>query len=52
MKRIDIIGAESIYCIDKVQLNKAIKLSQGDSPSAEKFNRPKKYWKPIYHAMN
>ncbi len=42
MKRIDIIGAESIYCIDKVQLNKAIKLSQGDSPSAEKIQSAKK----------
>lgn len=42
MKQIDIIGAESVYCIDEVQLKKAIKLSQGDSPSATKIQSAKK----------
>lgn len=37
MKQIDIIGAESVYCIDEIQLRKAIKLAQGDSPSATKI---------------
>lgn len=42
MKQIDIIGAESIYCIDEIQLRKAIRLSQGDAPSATKIQSAKK----------
>ncbi len=41
MKEIDIIGAESVYCIDEIQLRKAVKLSQGDSPSATKIQSAK-----------
>lgn len=42
MKQIDIIGAESVYCIDEIQLKKAMKLSQGNSLSATKIQSAKK----------
>ncbi len=42
MKQIDIIGSESIYCIDEIQLQKAIKMAEGNSPSATKIQSAKK----------
>ncbi len=42
MKQIDIIGGESVYCIDEMQLRKAFKLAEGDSPSARKIKSAKK----------
>jgi len=42
MKQIDIIGGESVYCIDEMQLRKAFKLAEGDSPSAMKIKSAKK----------
>ena len=37
MKQIDIIGGESVYCIDEIQLRKAFKLAEGNTPSANKI---------------
>lgn len=37
MKQIDIIGGESVYCIDEIQLRKAFKLAEGDTLSANKI---------------
>ena len=45
MKQIDIIGGESVYCIDEIQLRKAMKLSEGDSLSASKIQSAKKILK-------
>ena len=42
MKQIDIIGSESVYCIDEIQLQKAIKMSEGNSLSATKIQSAKK----------
>lgn len=42
MKELDIIGGESVYCIDQVQLRTAIKLADGDTPSAQKIKSAKK----------
>jgi len=42
MKQIDIIGGESVYCIDEIQLRKAFKLAEGDSTSAQKIRSAKK----------
>lgn len=42
MKQIDIIGGESVYCIDEIQLRKAFKLAEGNTPSANKIKSARK----------
>ena len=38
LKEVDFSGGESVYCINQVQLKKALELVQADSESARKVN--------------